>query len=187
MTDDYKRELRHNVSTYRKYRCRCVVCRAANTAAIKRYRARIAPKKVYKLRGNRFTLDQILDQCLPNNECLEWTGGLDTGGYARIYTQGKSQVGHRYVLKLATGINPGRNTYACHTCDNRKCLNPEHLYWGTPLDNINDKINRGRDFYKNKTHCLRGHEYTAANTIVKSNGNRECRACRSKRMKAKYA
>lgn len=55
------------------------------------------------------------------------------------------QVGkHRVVLekKLGRPIKPGY--FACHKCDNKNCIEPEHLFEGTHRDNTNDAIRKGR-------------------------------------------
>ena len=44
-----------------------------------------------------------------------------------------------------------KQQYACHYCDNAFCVNPDHLYVGSPSDNVNDAIRRGRLVYRRKT------------------------------------
>src|SRR5262245_30404599 len=76
---------------------------------------------------------------------------------------------------------------ACHTCDNRPCVNPDHLFEGTKGDNARDSIKKGRfafinlirarQYQLNRTHCKRGHEWTPANTYRRPNGSRLCRVC----------
>lgn len=76
------------------------------------------------------------------NECWEWQGGRYTQGYGAIYFQGKHMKAHRVAFLLARGRLPTAN--ACHTCDNPPCVNPSHLFDGTPLSNNRDKIAKGR-------------------------------------------
>lgn len=44
---------------------------------------------------------------------------------------------------LGTTVPFGRMIYACHACNNRRCSNPKHMYWGTPADNLKDQIENG--------------------------------------------
>lgn len=78
--------------------------------------------------------------------CWIWNGPPNTDGYAvRWFTDLKGQAAiARLALaeKLGRPIGPG--LLACHTCDNRMCVNPEHVYEGTHGDNMRDKTLRGR-------------------------------------------
>lgn len=86
---------------------------------------------------------------IPKNvvsDCWLWTGYImNTYGAIRITVNsiGITTGAHRMSYELATGINPV-SQHILHSCDNRQCVNPHHLSLGTNLDNINDKIAKGR-------------------------------------------
>ena len=65
-------------------------------------------------------------------------------GYPVLKRDGKFTRGHRYIYEQAFGPVP-KGLVVRHTCDNRMCINLDHLLVGTRLDNYNDMINRGRD------------------------------------------
>lgn len=89
------------------------------------------------------------------NNCWIYNGYTGTKGYARIHYKGREINGHRIVLIETTGRNPKLD--ACHSCDNRKCVNPEHLFWGTRKENMRDMVNKGRHWMKQKPdHILKG-------------------------------
>lgn len=75
-------------------------------------------------------------------ECWEWLGEINHG-YGRIRVGGKKMRAHRVAFWLANGLDPGE-LLVCHTCDNKKCVNPLHLYIGTNQDNSDDAVSRGR-------------------------------------------
>lgn len=78
-----------------------------------------------------------------DNGCWEWTGATDLQGYGRIKSHGKSLRVHRLTYEIFVGsILDGM--YILHRCDNRICVNPEHLVVGTQRDNIRDMYAKGR-------------------------------------------
>lgn len=75
--------------------------------------------------------------------CHEWTGDLDKGGYGRLNRKGASNRAHRAAYEAFVGpIEKGK--LVLHHCDNRKCINPAHLYVGDYKDNARDMIKRNR-------------------------------------------
>lgn len=79
------------------------------------------------------------------DECWLWTGGT-TKGYAVFDAGPKNRIGYasRYVWSLANERPFPTELLACHTCDNPICVNPAHIYPGTPQQNSDDRVNRGR-------------------------------------------
>ena len=76
--------------------------------------------------------------------CWEWTAGRHGVGYGCIpKTLGGGGYAHRAMYAAAVGeIPPGM--YVLHECDNRLCINPEHLFLGSHLDNIRDMHRKNR-------------------------------------------
>jgi hypothetical protein len=80
----------------------------------------------------------------PNTGCWLWLGGTTRRGYGRFTAHGDSDTyAHRYALACRTG-EPGTGMCALHSCDQPSCVNPDHLRWGTQLDNMADMVRRGR-------------------------------------------
>lgn len=78
------------------------------------------------------------------NGCWTWKGSINPSGYGLFLFQGKLRLAHRVSWELVYGFSPERNVVICHTCDNRSCVNPEHLFLGTDKDNARDKMKKGR-------------------------------------------
>lgn len=79
----------------------------------------------------------------PNTGCWLWAGALGgEGNYGYLVVDGENVRAHVAAFFLAHGRWPTKHTL--HTCDVTHCVNPAHLYEGTPMDNTNDRIRRGR-------------------------------------------
>lgn len=79
--------------------------------------------------------------------CWNWTRAVNHFGYGFLtYKNRKTQV-TRIMAELAYGPAPDGKPWTLHKCHNPACCNPEHLYWGTPLENSRDCLESGR--YRN--------------------------------------
>jgi hypothetical protein len=95
------------------------------------------------------TLHSILARTAKNGDCLEWQGrGInktrdDQLDYGLVSIKSHEQLAHRVVYELAVGPIP-EGLCVLHKCDNPRCVNIEHLFIGTTLDNIKDMVAKGR-------------------------------------------
>lgn len=117
------------------------------------------------------------------------SGGLltpywDSEGYLRVslYT-GERRIGkvHRLMLEAFVGPDDGRQ---CRHLDGDRANNRlENLVWGTPSENMKDRVRHGNDQQASQSECIHGHPFDEENTYVRSNGWRVCRTCQCERMR----
>lgn len=118
----------------------------------------------------------------PADQCWEWAAFKDKG-YGRIMINGRTHGAHRVAWTLLRGEIPEGLTIE-HECRNPGCVNPWHMDLWPNEKNAAGAVNQ----HRGKTHCLRGHEFTAENTRVLSAGRRSCRECemiRTRKYRAK--
>ncbi len=134
---------------------------------------RNAPDLLAELREKAIKID-------PVTGCWNWTRCIGAGGYGELRRNGQHYYAHRLMAHLVLGFDLNSPLYVCHRCDNRKCVNPEHFFFGTCGDNIRDYVAKGR--YRNQntdlTHCPQGHPYSGDNLYVTKQGFRQCVTCK---------
>lgn len=99
------------------------------------------------------------------NGCWEWQGSLKTTGYSQIVAFGKPQCGHRVSYKVFRGDIP-KDLWVLHSCDNRKCVNPDHLFLGNGKENHFDMTIKGRSNYAKNEKS--GHAKLTKNQVLEA-------------------
>lgn len=79
----------------------------------------------------------------PNSGCWLWAGNTRVSGYGVFKLNGKTIPAHRMSVILHCG-DFDRSLFVCHKCDVPGCVNPDHLFVGTPKDNTWDMLRKGR-------------------------------------------
>lgn len=109
--------------------------------------------------------------------CWLWTAQRSRSGYAGFFLHGRgASRAHRVAFELLVQAIPQGLTLD-HLCRVRHCVNPAHLEVVTQKENTL-RGETGPAINARKTHCYRGHLFSAENTRFTTKGHRSCRACR---------
>lgn len=99
--------------------------------------------------------DEMKEKLLSNiqevNGCWEWQGARHKQGYGHFPYKRSVQLAHRISWRLFNGEIP-RGMNVCHKCDNTSCVNPEHLFLGTQIQNMRDMFKKKRKNHQGENH-----------------------------------
>lgn len=99
------------------------------------------PNKAVYHRGDEQA--NIWGRAKKENGCWNWNGYKIKTGYGRVHFRGKRTLAHRAAWELTHGKIPA-GKHVLHKCDNPSCINPEHLFLGSHVDNMNDRLLKER-------------------------------------------
>lgn len=130
--------------------------------------------------GRKYFMTKVEPQ---QSGCWHYTGFINKGGYGTIGFRGnRCFLAHRVSWILHVGEIP-QGLFVLHKCDNRKCVNPDHLFLGTIQDNVDDMYAKGRannviaGHQKHWTHCKHGHSFELDGVYISNTGRRRCKKC----------
>ena len=120
-------------------------------------------------------LYRFCDTVVITETCWLWTGAPNESGYAQFRVNGRFTYVHRWSYETFVGPIPA-GMQIDHLCRTPLCVRPSHLEVTTPRENTLRSTGLGA-VHAAATHCPQGHPYDQANTYVRADRSRTCRAC----------
>lgn len=108
-------------------------------------------------------MKRFFEKVVKTDTCWNWTAAIrGKSGYGCMKYQGRVIDAHRISWMLHKGDIP-KDKLVCHTCDNRKCVNPEHLFLGSYKDNMQDCISKNRFYFMSNEELNKGRSVSNLN------------------------
>jgi len=120
--------------------------RCSRPCSIKARNADKARKDANPLDAN--AIERFFASVDKSEECWIWRGNKNQRGYGLFHLRDINVSAHRVSWRIVHGDIP-EGLYICHRCDNPSCVNPDHLFPGTPLENAQDMVRKGRHAHPN--------------------------------------
>lgn len=114
-----------------------------------------------------------VDKSSGEDACWIWTAHINERSYGTVTWKGKNQRSNRVAWEIAHGEIP-EGMHVLHKCDNKRCVNPDHLFLGTQADNMKDMRAKGREYFS------KGEEHYK--TSLTEDGVREIRRLASQKV-----
>lgn len=113
--------------------------------------------------------ERFASKVVPRGDCRNWSGARNHDGYGRFTIGGDEFLAHRLAYAWAHDRDVPTGLEIHHTCDNRKCVNPNHLEAISHAANVDATA---------KSHCKHGHAWTSDSTGYDNRDRRYCKICR---------
>lgn len=116
--------------------------------------------------------EHVTQKCL--GKCWVWTGARWAQGYGQMKIKGKPIKTHRFAYENLIG--PINGLWVLHSCDNKLCINPKHLFLGTPTDNHKDMVAKRRHAWgeRNGNAILTAAQVQEIRSLYVRRDNRRC-------------